>query len=99
MKLLEVKQNEAIKRILVYIKDEKIISAWETLIQLENQGKISDELQTIRDWLMRETINDPKWAYAYAFNIINGRWPPGEKAIASDPDWYAAYQNFINEIT
>jgi len=41
-------------------------------------------------YLIKAVASDPKWAYAYTRDVINGRWPEGEKAIASSP--YYAYE-------
>ncbi len=35
--------------------------------------------------------SDPDYAYLYARDVINGRFPEGEKAIASDPDYAYLY--------
>ena len=94
MKLIEVANNELIKDILVLIRDNKIIGAWKKLLAVEEHGT-SPELEKIRDWLTRETASNPKLAYWYALIIINGRWPPGEKAIASKPESAYGYARFV----
>ena len=41
-------------------------------------------------YLVKAVASDSKWAYFYAYGIIEGRFPEGEKAIASVP--YYAYR-------
>ena len=38
-----------------------------------------------------EELTDPRRAYYYAINVIGGRWPEGEAAIAMSPTWAYPY--------
>ncbi len=38
-----------------------------------------------------EIASDPRWAYKYAKDVIQGRWPEVENLIASDPYWAVYY--------
>jgi hypothetical protein len=39
--------------------------------------------------------SDPKYAYSYAREIIQGSWPQGEAAIANSPRYAYNYANYI----
>ena len=47
-------------------------------------------------YLVKAVASDPRWAYEYAYYVIKGRWPEGEKAIASDRRYANLYQGFLN---
>ena len=40
---------------------------------------------------------DPEYAYYYAVNIIDGRWPEAEEAIANEPDFAYFYATDVIE--
>ena len=46
-------------------------------------------------YLVKAVASDSKWAYFYAYGIIEGRFPEGEKAIASDQRYAYGYARYI----
>jgi hypothetical protein len=38
---------------------------------------------------------DPEYAYLYARNVIQGRWPEAEPVIAKDPQWAYTYARYV----
>ena len=55
--------------------------------------RILGEARKVRPPTEKE-LTDPEWAYLYARDVIGGRWPEGEAAIATDRKWaymYAAH--------
>ena len=40
-------------------------------------------------------LKDPYCAYHYATDILKGRWPEGEEAIATNPDWAYHYAGYV----
>jgi hypothetical protein len=69
--------------------DEKKYLPWVAYKQAEN-GKKLDARQ------LAVIASDPHYAYSYAINFIQGRWPEGEAAIASRPEY--AYKYAVNVI-
>ena len=58
---------------------------WQEFIRSIEQRKMEKILQS----------GDPEWAYNYARYAIRGRWPEGEKLIASDPQWAYSYADEV----
>jgi hypothetical protein len=40
-------------------------------------------------------IHDPRYAYEYAYDIVRGKWSPGEKVITSDPRYAYEYAYYV----
>jgi len=65
----------------------KFISPEEAYQRLEQGDKAP--------YLIRAVASDPKWAHAYAYYVIKGRFPEGEKVIASHPGYAYMYADNI----
>ena len=39
----------------------------------------------------KKIYQDPIWAYHYAKDVIDNRWPEAEKCIIKDPDYWSFY--------
>ena len=48
------------------------------------QGSRNPELESI-------ILQDPKWSYWYALDVVRGRWIKGEPIILQDPKWSYCY--------
>ena len=56
--------------------------------------RILGEARKVRPPTEKE-LTDPEWAYLYARDVIGGRWPEGEAAIAKDPEWAYRYARYV----
>ena len=43
----------------------------------------------------KEALQSPGAAYMYAADVIGGRWPQGEKVIATSAEWSFLYARFV----
>ena len=55
------------------------------------EGKNWPEL----DIIIKSIATDPEWAFYYAKNVIQGRWPEAEAVIATDSRWACNYAKRI----
>ena len=67
--------------------------AWENLNAAKTNKAL--ELQKHGEEYKRVFAKSPYYAYMFAINILKGRFPEGEAAIATHPKWATAYADRI----
>ena len=81
-KLQELIDNKDIPELLEFLDNNNL--------EIKDGKIIGKNLKEI-DVILKSLSKDPKWSFFYARNVIKGRFPEGEAALASEAEYAYRY--------
>jgi len=85
-------EKDGEKHVLVHYESNQFMDIYDNKIDPEHKFEIVELLKPVTG---KNQINDPALAYEYALDVIKGRFPEGEAAIAQDANRAYSYARNI----